>query len=63
MLLPNLRYYRTLAGYTQHELAQKAGMNRVTASNLENGRYHVVTHTLKKLAEALDVEPTELLED
>jgi mRNA interferase RelE/StbE len=62
MLLPNLKYYRMLAGYTQRDLAEAAGVNRVTVANLELGRSHVGPHTLKKLADALGVSTRELVE-
>ena len=52
-----------LAGYTQKELAEEAGINRVTVANLERGRYHVGPHTLKKLADALGVTTRDLVEE
>jgi transcriptional regulator with XRE-family HTH domain len=45
------------------DLAEKCGVHRNTISKLENGRGGAYPETIRKLAEALDVEPTELLED
>ena len=45
------------------DLADKSGVHRNTISKLENGRGGAYPETIRKLAEALDVEPTELLED
>ena len=45
------------------DLAEKSGVHRNTISKLENDRGGAYPDTIRKLAEALDVEPTELLED
>ncbi len=45
------------------DLAEKSGVHRNTISKLENGRGGAYPETIRKLAEALDVEPTDLLED
>jgi transcriptional regulator with XRE-family HTH domain len=45
------------------DLAEKSGVHRNTISKLENGRGGAYPETIRKLAEALDVEPTELLEE
>jgi transcriptional regulator with XRE-family HTH domain len=45
------------------DLADKSGVHRNTISKLENSRGGAYPETIRKLAEALDVEPTELLED
>jgi transcriptional regulator with XRE-family HTH domain len=45
------------------DLAEKSGVHRNTISKLENDRGGAYPETIRKLAEALDVEPTELLED
>lgn len=51
--LKKLREKRKL---TQEELANKAGVSRVTISNLENGTYENINlSTLRKLASALHV--------
>ncbi len=45
------------------DLAERSGVHRNTISKLENGRGGAYPETIRKLAEALDVEPTDLLED
>ena len=45
------------------DLAEKSGVHRNTISKLENDRGGAYPETIRRLAEALDVEPTELLED
>ena len=45
------------------DLAEESGVHRNTISKLENERSGAYPETIRKLAEALDVEPTELLEE
>ncbi len=45
------------------DLAEESGVHRNTISKLENERGGAYPETIRKLAEALDVEPAELLED
>lgn len=45
------------------DLAEKSGVHRNTISKLENERGGAYPETIRKLAEALDIEPTDLLED
>ncbi len=45
------------------DLAEKSGVHRNTISKLENDRGGAYPETILKLADALGVEPTELLED
>jgi transcriptional regulator with XRE-family HTH domain len=45
------------------DLAEKSGVHRNTISKLENGRGGAYPETIRRLAEALDVDPTELLGD
>ncbi len=45
------------------DLAERSGVHRNTISKLENGRGGAYPETIRKLAEALAVEPTDLLED
>ena len=39
MKLNNLRYYRTLAGLTQQELADAVRLHRVSIGELESGKH------------------------
>lgn len=61
-----LRRFRGAAGLTQEELAEKADLSAQEISNLERGERRVPhSHTLHRLAGALDLAPREraLLED
>lgn len=58
-----IKEYRLLRKLTQGELAEKAGVTRVTICNLENGTQgDVKAGTLKRIAEALDIEMVQLLQ-
>jgi predicted ATPase/transcriptional regulator with XRE-family HTH domain len=55
-----LRSYRRIAGITQEELAERAGISADTISNLERGVAHVPhKETVHLLVEALSVTPKE----
>lgn len=60
--LPSLRAYRERAMLSQDELAQRAGIARHNVSRLENGQAAQYA-TVRKLAEALGVEPHALVGD
>jgi len=47
---------------TQDELAAKAGVSKATIVALESGRTRAFASTLRKLAAALEVQPSELRE-
>ncbi len=57
----NLRQARTRRLLTQDELAEKAGVSQSTVANIERDNAEPQFRTIRKLAKALDVEPTELL--
>ncbi len=59
--LPGLRRARELAALTQAELADKAGIHRVSLANLERGAVGALPRTVRALAEALDCSPVDLL--
>jgi len=56
--LKNLRIRRAL---TQRELAERAGLSTNALNRLELGKAEPHMSTLRKLAQALDVDPTELI--
>jgi transcriptional regulator with XRE-family HTH domain len=60
-----LKRQRVTKGFTQRSLAEAAGVSPSTVNLLEqrqkNERFHPTT--LVRLAEALGIEPSELLED
>jgi transcriptional regulator with XRE-family HTH domain len=57
-----LRRLRRQAALSQQELAERAGTTQETISRLERGHNAARGSTLRKLAEALGVEPRELME-
>lgn len=60
--LARLKATRERKALTQQELAQKAGVNRVTIARLESGVDQPFPATVRKLADALGVGPEELME-
>jgi transcriptional regulator with XRE-family HTH domain len=56
--LKNLRIRRAL---TQHELADRAGVSSNAVNRIELNKAEPHMSTLRKLAKALDVDPTELV--
>jgi len=61
MKLPNLRSIRERKLLSQRALAESAKVSPVTVSNIENGS-EAELRTVRKLADALNVEPAELME-
>lgn len=62
LLGENVRRYRKLAGMSQEELSLRADMKRSYVSDLERGTRNPSVRALGRLAEALKVEPSQLLE-
>ena len=56
-----LRRLRRQAALSQQELAERAGTTQETISRLERGHHATRGRTLRRLAEALGVEPRELM--
>jgi len=56
-----IRVLRELQGFTQVELARRAGMTQATISALETGHAVLGAERAKRLAVALDVHPAVLL--
>jgi transcriptional regulator with XRE-family HTH domain len=46
---------------TQDELAEKASVTQSTIANIERNNAEPQFRTIRKLAKALDIDPTELL--
>jgi len=61
--LIRLRALRLRAALTQADLAELAKVARTTIVRLEAGDPNVLPTTLRKLARALHVKPTDLWED
>ena len=58
-----LKEVRTRRLLTQEELAAKAGLSAATVVNIERNNQEPHFRTIRKLAKALDVDPTTLLGD
>lgn len=56
-----LRDARRRKGWTQQQLAEQLSTTRASVANLEAGRQRMSAFTLVRVAEALDVPPTDLL--
>lgn len=56
----NLKKLREQRVLSLTDLAQIAGVNRVTINRIENGKQKAMPRTLRKLAEALQVSVEEL---
>ena len=57
----NVVRLRRAKGLSQEALAHEAGVNRSYLARIETGRHYVGLEIIGKLAEALEVEPAELL--
>lgn len=55
-----LRYWRNLRALSVRELAKKAGVTTATISNIENHGHLPTNPVIRKLANALEIEPKEL---
>jgi len=56
-----IRWLREEQLLTRGELARKAGLTLTSVTNAEEGRHTVRLSTIRKLAKALDVDPSELV--
>ena len=57
----NLRRLRNAKGLSQDDLAYEAGVSRSYLSQLEKGAFYASLRIIGRLADALNVEPAELL--
>jgi DNA-binding XRE family transcriptional regulator len=60
--LTRLKDVRLRKALTQQQLAERAGVNRVTIARIELGTDEPFPTTVRRVADALGVEPEELLE-
>ncbi len=57
----NLREHRSRTGLSQEKLAAKAGIDRTYVGGAERGERNVALVNIVRLAEALGVEPAQLM--
>jgi transcriptional regulator with XRE-family HTH domain len=57
-----LKRQRTRRALTQAELAERAGVTTATVARIERDEIEPRMPTLRKLAQALEVDPAELVE-
>lgn len=57
----NIKKYRKMRGFTQQELASKAGISRTYLADIEGNRYNPSIETLNDIANALSVEASDLM--
>jgi transcriptional regulator with XRE-family HTH domain len=58
-----IKYYRTQKGFSQEELAFKAGLDRTYIASVENGKRNVSIQTIKKFLDALELTFSEFFRD
>ena len=58
-----VRLYRGKAGYSQEELANRAGIHRTYIGGIERGERNPTLAMVHRLAGALGIPPSQLLED
>ncbi|MBA3783222.1 MAG: helix-turn-helix transcriptional regulator [Nocardioides sp.] len=61
-LSARVRELRQERGVTQQQLADAIGVHRVNLNRFENGRADLGVSRIRALAEALNVEPSQLFE-
>lgn len=61
ILAHNLRRVRKATGFSQEELADRAGLHRTYVSSVEREERNVSVENIFLLADALGIDPRELL--
>ena len=56
-----VRKLRTTAGFSQEELAERAGIDRSYLGGIERGEHNLALINIIKIANALSLPPSELL--
>lgn len=63
ILARNVRVFRHGLGFSQEELAERAGLHRTYIGSIERGERNVSVDNIERLAKALNVTPQRLLLD
>lgn len=65
MLEPGSKIYkcRRRKGLSQAELASRAGIAQANLSNIENGKRDLTVSTLLRIAQALEIKPSSLIDE
>lgn len=58
----NVRAFRLAKGWTQEEFAERSGFSQQYISGLESGRRNPTVVSLFELAQALGIDPADLLQ-
>ncbi len=59
----NMKFYRDLRGYSQEQLAEKAGLHRTYISGIERQRRNPTISIIQDLALALEIDICDLVKD
>jgi len=59
----NLRRYRLERGYSQEAFADFMGVHRTYMGGVERGERNLTLRTLEKIADFLEIDPRELLDE
>lgn len=60
VLICNLKYFRTLRGYSQNKLSELCGLSQNTISQIECGCYNMSVENAFKVADALGIDINDL---
>lgn len=58
-----IKFYRNQKGFSQEELAFKAGLDRTYIASVENGKRNVSIQTIKKFLNALEITFSDFFKD
>lgn len=59
----NVKKYRLMKGLSQEDLAERSGLHRTYISAIECERRNISIENIQRIADALDIKPSTLLED
>ena len=59
----NLRAYRLKRGHSQEAFADQLGVHRTYLGGLERGERNLTLRSLERLADRIDIDPLDLLQE